>query len=334
MASSTLTADEQTFQRIVSDFGRRRFGLGLAAAGLGVALAGCSTDEAKSSADVSDAFPFAYSTETVDVPRDPQRVVSIQGRADLEFGLLAGYPMIASGASFLPNEPVGVQFGSLVPNELPRIGLGDGIDVDYEQLLGLEPDLILVPSYGYKVDWYGNDRLRQIAPVAPISDNFIGWREDLTAQLSVLGRAGVGPELFADYHAAIASIRADLSRALSGKRVAMAAAGDGMIVVQHNGIQVDTAMDTGLLVPNFDPTVDGGLELAQEDYDRLADLDLMILQVNDGTGKVPELGPTWDALPFVRAGRVHVVDGRFNQGFVVTATNFVSEIRTAAALLS
>ncbi|WP_072805740.1 ABC transporter substrate-binding protein [Rhodococcoides yunnanense] len=319
---------------IASDVSRRRFGFGLAAAGLGAALAACSTDEASSAPDIDDRFAFGYSQDSVDIPRDPQRVVSIQGRADLEFGLLAGYPMVASGASFLPTEPVGVQFGSLVREELPRLGLGDGTEVDYEQLLKLEPDLILVPSYGYEVDWYGNDRLRQIAPIAPISDNFIGWREDLTAQLATLGRPGVGPELFAEYNADVTSIRSELSGVLSGKRLAIAAAGDGFLGLQHNGIQVSTAMDVGFVVPNFDPTVDGGLELAPENFERLADIDLMILQVNDGSGKVPDLGPTWDLLPFVRAGHVHVVDGRFNQGFVVTARNHLNEIRTAAALLS
>lgn len=334
MSPHTVAADAQVFQSIVADFTRRRFGFGLAAAGLGAALVGCSTDEAKSSADVSDAFPFAYSTETVDVPRDPQRVVSIQGRADLEFGLLAGYKMVASGSAFLPDQPVGIQFGSLVREELPRLGLGDGTEVDYEQLLGLEPDLILVPSYGYQVDWYGNDRLRQIAPVAPISDNFVGWREDLTAQLSTLGRPGVGPELFAEYNAGVASIRSDLGNVLSGRRMALAAAGDDFLVVQHNGIQVSTAMDVGVAVPNFDPTIDGGLELASENFDRLSDIDLMILQVNDGSGQVPDLGPTWNKLPFVQQGRVHVVDGRFNQGFTATATGFLGEIRTAAGLLA
>ncbi len=332
--TTTSAPYDAAFTAIVGNLNRRRFGFGLAAAGLGAALAACSTDEARSAAELSDAFPFAYSADTVDVPRDPQRVVSIQGRADLEFGLLAGYPMVASGASFLPDEPVGAQFGSLVPNELPRLGLGDGTDVDYEQLLSLEPDLILVPSYGYQVDWYGNDRLRQIAPVAPISDNFIGWREDLTAQLATLGRPGVGPELFSEYNRALASIRTDLGDTLSGKRVAIAAAGNGFLGVQHNGIQVSTAMDAGLVVPNFDPTVDGGLELAPENFDRLQDIDLMILQVNDGSGQAPDFGPTWTLLPFVQEGRVHVVDGRFNQGFVVTATNFISEIRTATALLS
>ncbi|SNT25880.1 ABC transporter substrate-binding protein [Rhodococcoides kyotonense] len=319
---------------ITSDLTRRRFGFGLAAAGLGAALAACSTEEASSAPDIVGRVPFGYSQNSVEIPRDPQRVVSIQGRADLEFGLLAGYTMVASGASFLPNEPVGVQFGSLVPTELPRLGLGDGTDVDYEQLLGLEPDLILVPSYGYEVDWYGNDRLRQIAPVAPISDNFIGWREDLTAQLATLGRPGVGPELFADYNASVASIRSELSGALSGKRVAMAAAGETDLFIQQNGIQVSTAMDVGLVVPHYDPTADGGLQIAQENFDRLQDIDVMILQVNDGSGQVPDLGPTWNLLPFVQAGRVHVIDGRFNQGFVVTATNYLSQIRTAAGLIA
>lgn len=314
-------------------FTRRRFGFGIAAAGLGAALTACSTDDARSEARVSAAVPFAYSNPSVDVPSDPKRVVSIQGRADLEFGLLAGYPMIASGTSFLPDEPVGVQFGSMVPADLPRLGLGDGTEVDYEQLLGLEPDLIIVPSYGYQVDWYGNDRLRQIAPVVPISDNLIGWREDLTAQLAVLGREGVGPELFADYGKAIEALRADIGTASSGRKIAIAAAGDSFVLVQQNGIQVSTAMDAGFSVPNYVPTFDGGLELAQENFDQLRDIDVMILQVNDGSGKVPDLGPTWNALPFVQQGRVHVVDGRFNQGFVVTATNFVSEIRTAAVLL-
>lgn len=318
---------------INADLTRRRFGFGLAAAGLGAALAACSTDEASSAPGISDSLAFGYSQDAVEIPRDPKRVVSIQGRADLEFGLLAGYTMVASGASFLPNEPVGVQFGSLIQAELPRLGLGDGTEVDYEQLLGLEPDLILVPSYGYKVDWYGNERLRQIAPIAPISDNFIGWREDLTAQLATLGRPGVGPELFADYSGAVASIRSELSGVLSGKRLAIAAAGDGFLVLQQNGIQVSTAMDVGLVVPNYDPTIDGGLELAAENFDRLGDIDMMILQVNDGTGVVPDLGPTWNRLPFVQAGRVHVVDGRFNQGFVVTATNYLNEIRTAAGML-
>lgn len=277
-----------------------------------------------------DLVEFTYADNSVEVPRAPKRVVTIQGRTDLEFALIAGWNVIASGNFVASQERPGEQFGDLVSPEMQILEVNDMVNVHYEQLLGLEPDLIIMGSYGYQVDWYGNERLSQIAPILPVSDAQNGWKIDLVEQLKQFGLDERAEGLLASYDAGIAEISAEIAPLVDGKRVAIMSSGSDNVNVQFSNLQMQTAHDLGLDLPYWAPDSDPpNRQFAAESFSELADIDLIILQNVGGF----EGGPTWERLPAVEAGHVYVVDQRDNQGFGLAALNFAEHLPQAAQLL-
>ncbi|KKC39227.1 hypothetical protein WH87_03060 [Devosia epidermidihirudinis] len=276
----------------------------------------------------ADTVNFSYADNTVEVPKEPLRVVTIQGRTDLEFAIIAGWNVVASGNFVAGQERPGEQFPDLVPADLPLLAV-DVTKINFEQLIAFEPDLIIMGSYGYQTDWYDNARLRQIAPILPVSDGHDGWKKDLSAQLAQFGLADKANGLLAKYDARIAEIKAEIGPLVAGKKVGILVSSEDSALVQHSNLQMVTAHDLGLDLPFWDPEQDSGTEFAQENYGELAVFDLIIRQNQSGV----ESGPLWDRLPAVAAGHVYEVDQRDNQGYGLAGLNFAEKLREAAYLL-
>lgn len=276
----------------------------------------------------ADTVNFSYADNTVEVPKEPLRVVTIQGRTDLEFALVAGWNVVASGNFVAGQERPGEQFPDLVAADLPMLAV-DVTKINFEQLIAFEPDLIIMGSYGYQTDWYDNARLLQIAPILPVSDGHDGWKKDLAAQLAQFGLAEKADGLIAKYDARIAEIKTEIAPLVADKKVGILVTGDDFVVVQHSNLQMVTAHDLGLNLPAWDPEQDAGTEYAQENYSELALFDLIIRQNQSDV----EGGPLWDRLPAIAAGHVYEVDQRDNQGYGLAGLNFAEKLREAAHLL-
>ena len=160
------------------------------------------------------------------MPTDPQRVVGIEGRRDLETALALGL------------RPVGIGSNALYGGDTPAPWLDlplDGVTMiqqtepSLEQIAALRPDLVLTRDLNIEEL---RDELVAIAPVLPVGsgtdpdDTGEDWRTDLQRVAGWLGREDRLAETLATYDARRAEIAARHAGALSSAVVA---------VVQFNG---------------------------------------------------------------------------------------------------
>jgi iron complex transport system substrate-binding protein len=304
---------------------RRTFLALLGAAGF---AAGCGAPTA--------AGPGAPTTRTVthqfgtfEVPADPQRVVGIEGRRDLETALALGIVPVAIGSNAL--------YGGDTPAPFIDLSL-DGIEVvqqtepSLEQIAALRPDLILTRDSNIEEL---RDELVAIAPVVPVGsgtdpDNTgDDWRADLQRVAGWLGREDRLAETLATYDARREEIAARHAAALSSAAVA---------VVQFNGEEgnLSTSRTDGFYLqaqalgalggqhlPYLEelPRTDYIASFSTEEMGQLAPADaiLMIANTEDERAALAAQ-PLWQRLPAVAAGRVVLTDSRANYGSVYAAT--------------
>lgn len=318
---------------------RRRFAVGagvLTTAGLLSACGNGSGGGDTGTADGGGTLRFTHGGADVTVPREPRRVVTIQGRIDLEMALLAGYPVVGSGNAWMPSARVGSQFTGVTLPKVTTVGLGDGTQVDYEQILGLDPDLILMPQFGYESDWYGNKRLEEIAPVLGVAEDPLDWRAVTERQLRILGRERQFRTHLETFDTALARLRPRLAEKLGGRSIAFGVVTENGFTVWTRSITSSVAREAGLDPLFHDPKDEkNSFELSAEQFDRLERADVIIRQaVVPGAAKTLDARPTWRQLPAVRNRKVVTMDGRFSSGLVLTATGFLDVLNEAAELYS
>ncbi|MCT6730656.1 MULTISPECIES: hypothetical protein [Rhodococcus erythropolis group] len=109
----TLVLDAQVtdteWAQIVDRISRRRFFGGAAGVAAALALSACGSSDGESDS-ASDTLPYTWAEFSGDVPRDPKRVVVLDGRVDLEFAMMMDYPIVGSGNFWFPDAKAGFQF--------------------------------------------------------------------------------------------------------------------------------------------------------------------------------------------------------------------------------
>lgn len=277
---------------------------------------------------------FTYLDLAFEVPADPRRVVVVEGRGDLEFATIVGYPVIASGNTFWPEEQPGSRLDGLVSPDLVTLDVENGVEIDLEQLVGLKPDLIVMRANGYRGNWYDNDRVAAVAPILAVEVNRGTWREDLEAQAAILGRSPAIVPFLAAYDDRLVSARAEAEPLFAGRSVAfLTAVASDEIPIWTNDFACAVATDLGMTVPLFGHENDA-LRVSPEQLDILADADLLIRQVASEENRAAIDGlATWQALPAVKAGHVHDISAQFNNGLAITARLLLEELVAACRLL-
>lgn len=252
----------------------------------------------------------------VDIPAYPQRVLAIDSRISLEMALALELPII--GYSHSPARPW-VPLSETIPMVTAP--------PDLEQILMLQPDLILCPDSSPNSDWWPLTKLTSIAPVLP-SSHLDRWQINLHRLGEWLGKGELVERRFNEHNVLIADMRKDHAEALNSLRFAALyydpTKRRAMVCSQGTGY--------GLVMPAQVLSELGGRdvgadrlgpygEVALECFgDVFGDVDAMLL-IDFGNGSARELSkePLWQRLPAVREGRIHVLKGNCVFGSFYTA---------------
>jgi iron complex transport system substrate-binding protein len=188
------------------------------AATAALALAGCSSstseDEAAPSATADPAFPVtltdAFGTATIE--EKPKRIVTIGWASQDVVAALGTVPFGTTDftwgtvKTYLPwFKDTVEQLGAPLPEIVKNVESGD---VDYEQVLGLDPDLILAVHSGITENDYA--KLSEIAPtVAYAKAPWISDWKELTATVGkAMGESAKATQLVEQTETAIADAAA------------------------------------------------------------------------------------------------------------------------------
>lgn len=316
----------------------RRSLLGLAGtAGLAAVLGTAACGTGKTAPAPADTVDFSYLDLTFTVPAAPKRAVVMEGRGDLEFAVLAGYPVVATANAFDQGKRPSGQFAGKLGDGVVILTPAAGNRPRTEEVLAQKPDLVLMRANGYRSDWYNNDQLRAATAILAVEVNRPQWREDMNAQLAAIGRTTSAQEYVDEYDAKVTATRQALAGILAGKKVAMVTTtgskGRGTALVWSQTFGTAIAREIGMDVMFGDRQVDpakGSFEASFEELGILAQADLILHQDTDDAIQDVQ---TWRALPAVQAGRAIKLNPQYNNGLVLTASALVDDLAAAARTL-
>lgn len=326
----------------VDDATRRQFLAGAAAL---LVAAGCGGDDDRQPAAgqaPTTAGPSSYRITnkfgSFDVPADPQRVIVLEGRRDLEVALALGWSPVAVGPNTFYVGDKLPAFLNWQPANVTKLGQGGELNI--EVVAGLRPDLII----GRESNVEGAiDKLRPLgAPFITVAGGSEPWRPELEAIASELGRLPKVAGSIADYDKALADLRTRHAARLAGATLAIAQFGGKEFYSSPPGgfyLQVNVLAELGgrhLPWLNGLPlNRPGGSSTSSiEQIEQLAPADAFLVVVNDADQRreLDEL-ELWKRLPAVAAGRVVYTDFRTNYGSVFAARECLRLLDQAYGLI-
>jgi len=303
---------------------RRQFALGTSSLALGFAM-GMPARAQSTSKSVTTVLG------TYEIPTDPQRVVAIDHRTDLEPALVLGLPVIASG--YWADRPWVPAPAGMTDLDMPTTA---------EHVLSLDPDLIICSADEPDDEWWPANQLLSIAPVLPTSFK-TNWRNNLLDLGKLVGREAPAAAAIAEYDALIADIRARHAEVLAGKIIAAVQyfAEDKTFRVHlpnqdgYNNPKGEAITELG--ITTLDPASLGeyGMVAYESLTDALGAVD-GILFANSGTGALASLAEDtfWQRLPAVANGKVLEMNGNTNFGSFYTARHVATAFDELLKLLA
>lgn len=264
---------------------------------------------AESSGAETASFPVSvdHAFGTTIVPRPPRRIVSA--------GFCDDDSLLAFGARPVAMVRRGMFDSGIAPWCEPLLGsakpvLLDGVSVDYEAILALEPDLIVNVFSG--TDELAYRRLSTIAPTIAYSSGpwRADWREQIRLIGAALGRKSDAERLIVQTRDFIRDLAAH-NVSLAGKAFTFAThfAGSGSMVVYLPGeTRVDWLSELGMrIAPGVEAlarshpgrtSVDVSLELLDT-----VDADILVTWYEQGAREAMEAEPLFKLFAPVREGR-------------------------------
>lgn len=249
---------------------------------------------------------------TYEIPLNPQRVVAIDPRLDLEPALALGLPVIAHSLSehiepWVP-APAGIAFLGAPPTR--------------EAVLAQNPDLIVCTDIPGSEYW-PSDLMQQVAPTLPV-DYEVDWKDNLRRLGDWLDRADKAEAFLADYQAGIDAAKAKHPDALANRKVAAVwyepdgaqlqfLLGAGSKNVTLAGQVLD---DLGGKTIDPAPLEEYGLVSMENAGAILADVDAIMFDLGDDDTRrqAIEANELWGRVPAVAAGKVHWTVGIYYGG--------------------
>lgn len=266
---------------------------------------------------------------TYDIPADPQRVVVIDTRLDLEPAVALGLPIIAY-SYFQQIEP-------WVPYQGASTFIGT--PPSREAVLALEPDLIVCTDLP-GTDMWPIDKLADVAPVLPV-DFEMSWKDNLTRMGDWLGRRDRADAFIAEYETELAALKRK-HEAVLGRKVAAiwSSPGDAEINILL-GLGTKQVTMIGQVLDDL-----GGVTVSQDglgeygniSFERMGDVlgDVEAIAVDHfDASEIEQLeaSPVWQRLPAVKAGRVLKTTGAYYGG-CYTARHLIGEWDKLYSMLS
>lgn len=190
----------------ISNTGNRRYAIGAAVLSLTMLfVTACSSSEAKTdTSTVSQIRTIETPMGLVEIPKDPQRIVSLDAYVGLQTLDELGVPVVATGT-------LGGGLRRLVSEDaqaLPSIGVTALDDVQLEAIAAAAPDLI-VGRQPIGEKYY--DELSSIAPTVLIP--FVYWRDQYIGVADAAGLVAEATENLSALDESIATLRTDVKAA-------------------------------------------------------------------------------------------------------------------------
>lgn len=253
---------------------------------------------------------------TYDIPANPQRVIAIDSRSNLEPAVALGLKLI--GYSHSPVRP----WVPLDPS-VPMLGAPPNI----EEILALEPDLIICPTTDPDSEWWPLNKLKAVAPILP-TDYLATWQDNLANLAAWLDLPVVGAETIGQYNGLVADIKARHATAIATRKVAAV-----QLDANKNAVHVRTlGTSYGQVMPGQVLAEIGGLAVPADILSEsgevgieqvgalLGDVEgLLILDFENGAVEAFAENPLWNRLPAVAAGHTHILKGNSTFGSLYTA---------------
>jgi len=321
--------------------GATALGLTLAGPGGGRAFAQATPDASPSASPVAIDGMKTVDTPvgTATVPMDPQRVVVMENRVDLEIATALQLPVIGVGV-YMPD------FGSAESYVNPWIPFTPGPDVtpfdtseaDLEKIIQLNPDLLV--SRIYYVDGtfgFTYDTMAKIAPIIPVEftvtpDGYYDWRGELRWVAGILDRQALAEAPIAAYEAAVEGVKARHAASLGEKRIAvLRTTADGQIFVNDTSMFASVSRDLGATWIDLPVNEDGFLSMEQAQV--LAEADGMLFWGSQEEWDAAMEQDVWKLLPVVQAGTVVRSTVMVNFGSVYAAGEVLHKFDELYAML-
>jgi iron complex transport system substrate-binding protein len=260
-----------------------------ALAALVCSLAACGTGEETGAAPSDDttsaagAFPVTVEHrlgQTV-VPEEPERVVVV-GLTEQDVLLELGITPVAT-TEWYGEQPYAVWpwAADLLGEEKPEV-LSNADGIQYEKIVGLDPDLIIGTNSGMTEEEY--DRLSQIAPtvtnVEGGSPYFSPWQDQTLQIAKAVGKEEEGRALVDRVEEAYADARAEHPE-LEGLTATFSqgAPYDGILYVYPDGLNTDFLSELGFTMTagleEYVPEEGSQAEISAENVD-LVDADVIV----------------------------------------------------------
>jgi iron complex transport system substrate-binding protein len=285
---------------------RRAFALGTA----GIALASLLPGRAFAQGETRSV---TTSFGTYDIPVAPLRVVAIDSRLDLQPALALGLTVVGYGHS-VP--------GAWVPVDTSAEFVGSEVNV--EQVLALDPDLIICSDYDPDSVWWPANKLKEVAPVVPTS-NDQPWKDAFRELATLLGREGEGETAFGEYDALIADIKARRAQQIASKTIVNIQAGEG-VVYGMNGSKMlvpQVLADLGAKTVAPAEGQDYDIEITPEQFGNVLGAVDGFLLVTSPDDADPLAGlptdPLWQRVPAVANAAILPSKGNINYGSIYSA---------------
>ena len=263
---------------------------------------------------------------TYQIPAEPERLLLMGNRFDLEVAVALGMSPIAMGQEYAFKGGPAEYIAPWVPYTPAGEEVFEARSADIEYLMRLRPDLIL--CQGHHLDTTSYRNYKSLSAVAPIvHTNLLPWREDLEQLGGWLGRGQRLAETFREYDALLNDVKQRHSSRIASARVAFGSLEPPNLLLRNlddpHGPAARALADLGgqFLAPSVPPRTDrpGFYEIGMENLREVAPADAILIWAPTEEIRANFLAnPLWPLLPAVQAGRAIVSTNNVGQGSVYT----------------